>query len=114
MFAAGLRDGLGFGHAYAATQEVESSIGDELAGVAVWCSGLMPEIYGSTPPLPRGLVRTVRATRRVWLRQTGENHRQGRTMNTVPISPEDEVAFQQLVQVMRDGQNSKDGELFAS
>jgi hypothetical protein len=35
-------------------------------------------------------------------------------MNTVPISPGDEAAIRQLVQVMRDGQNSEDAELFAS
>jgi uncharacterized protein (TIGR02246 family) len=35
-------------------------------------------------------------------------------MNTVPISPEDGAAIRQLVQDMQDGQNSKDGELFAS
>jgi GNAT superfamily N-acetyltransferase len=36
MFAAGLRDALGFGHVYAATRQAGNSIGDELAGVAVW------------------------------------------------------------------------------
>lgn len=35
-------------------------------------------------------------------------------MNTGPIRQEDEAAIRQLVQVMRDGQNRKDGELFAS
>jgi uncharacterized protein (TIGR02246 family) len=35
-------------------------------------------------------------------------------MKTVPISPEDGAAIRQLVQDMQDGQNSKDGELFAS
>jgi hypothetical protein len=36
MFAAGLRDALGFGHVYAATRAVESATRGELAGVAVW------------------------------------------------------------------------------
>ncbi len=35
-------------------------------------------------------------------------------MNATPISPEVEAAIRQLVQDMQDGQNSKDGELFAS
>jgi ribosomal protein S18 acetylase RimI-like enzyme len=36
MFAAGLRDALGFGHVYAAMRGVEGATRDELAGVAVW------------------------------------------------------------------------------
>ncbi len=36
MFAAGLRDALGSGHVYAATQEAGSSTGEELVGVAAW------------------------------------------------------------------------------
>jgi GNAT superfamily N-acetyltransferase len=36
MFAAGLRDALGFGHVYAAMRGVEGAITDQLAGVAVW------------------------------------------------------------------------------
>ncbi len=36
MFAAGLRDALGFGYVYAATRGVEGATRDELAGVAVW------------------------------------------------------------------------------
>jgi GNAT superfamily N-acetyltransferase len=36
MFAAGLRDALGFGHVYAAMRGVEGAARDEMAGVAVW------------------------------------------------------------------------------
>jgi hypothetical protein len=36
MFAAGLRDALGFGYVYAAMRGVEGGTRDELAGVAVW------------------------------------------------------------------------------
>jgi len=36
MFAAGLRDALGFGHVYAATRKAERSTGDELVGMALW------------------------------------------------------------------------------
>ena len=35
-------------------------------------------------------------------------------MNTTVIRREDEAAIRQLVQNMQDGQNRKDGELFAS
>ena len=35
-------------------------------------------------------------------------------MNTGPIRREDEAAIRQLVRDMRDGQNTRDGELFAS
>ena len=48
------------------------------------CGGLVPEIYGLTH------------------RYLGVSSRRARTMNAVPISPEDEAAIWQLVQVMRD------------
>ena len=35
-------------------------------------------------------------------------------MNTRPIQREDEAAIRQVVRNMQDGQNTKDGELFAS
>ena len=52
MFAAGLRDALGFGHVYAATRGVESSAGEDLVGVAVW---LPPGAFPLSP------VRQLRA-----------------------------------------------------
>jgi hypothetical protein len=36
VFAAGLRDALGFGYVYVATRGVESSTGGELVGVVAW------------------------------------------------------------------------------
>ena len=35
-------------------------------------------------------------------------------MDTTPIQPEDEAAIRQIVQDLQDGQNTKNGELFAS
>lgn len=54
MFAAGLRDALGFGHVYAAARgDVAGSAGDELVGVAVW---LPP---GAFPLSPRRQLRAL-------------------------------------------------------
>jgi ribosomal protein S18 acetylase RimI-like enzyme len=53
MFAAGLRDALGFGHVYAAMRETGSSARDELAGVAAW---LPP---GAFPLSPRRQLRAL-------------------------------------------------------
>jgi GNAT superfamily N-acetyltransferase len=53
MFAARLRDALGFGHVYAATREIKSSDGDELVGVTVW---LPP---GAFPLSPGGQLRVL-------------------------------------------------------
>ena len=52
MFAAGLRDALGFGHAYAAMRGEEGATRDKLAGVAVW---LPPGAF------PLSIVRQLRA-----------------------------------------------------
>ena len=52
MFAAGLRDALGFGHLYAATQEAASSAAEQLVGIAVW---LPPYAFPLSP------VRQLRA-----------------------------------------------------
>jgi GNAT superfamily N-acetyltransferase len=52
VFAAGLRDALGFGHVYAATRKAWNSTGEELAGVAVW---LPPDAF------PLSTARQLRA-----------------------------------------------------
>jgi len=74
MFAAGLRDALGFGHVYAATREGGNSGGDDLAGVAVWLAPgtyplsttrqlrALPRMTGVLAAAPRSARRLLRYT----------------------------------------------------
>jgi GNAT superfamily N-acetyltransferase len=74
MFAAGLRDALGFGHVYAATRQAGNSTGDELAGVAVWLPPgafplsatrqlrALPGMVGVLAAAPRSARRLLRYT----------------------------------------------------
>ncbi len=74
LFAAGLRDALGFGHVYAATREAGNSTGDELAGVAVWLPPgafplstarqlrALPGMAGVLAAAPRSALRLLRYT----------------------------------------------------
>jgi hypothetical protein len=79
MFAAGLRDALGFGHVYAAMRGVEGATIDELAGVAVWLPPgafllsatrqlrALPGMAGVLAAAPRARRVGSSGTRRAWL-----------------------------------------------
>jgi hypothetical protein len=55
MFAAGLRDALGFGHVYATTRKAWNSTEEELAGVAVWLPpGAFSALGGTAASRPAG------------------------------------------------------------
>jgi hypothetical protein len=74
VFAAGLRDALGFGYVYVATREVESSTGGELVGVVAWLPPgvfllspgrqlrALPGMAGLLVAAPRSALRLLRYT----------------------------------------------------